>query len=90
MALVCPSILGVMEFARTSNSHFVSFEADRFLYSLGRGKPLLLNYQNVRRLNSMQIVNATRFVMSNVDDFSLVREMVKARPAIAFPPRYVH
>lgn len=89
LALMCPSILGVMEAARGSGSHFASFEAERFLHALQAGKPFLLTYTNIRRLNSMQIANATRFVMSDADDFSFARQMIKDQPSIAFPPKYV-
>lgn len=89
LALICPTVLELMEHARSSSSHFAAFEAERFIYALQSGKPFLLSYQNVRRLNFMQIANATRFVMSDIDDFSLAKEMIKSRPEFGSTPRYV-
>jgi len=87
--LICPSVLQIIEMVRTSRSTFASLEADRYLYSITTGSPFLMAPPNVLRLNSMQIANATRFVMSDVNDFSLAKRMIKDRPEIALAPKYV-
>lgn len=89
LSLMCPSVLTLMEKAKASRSHFASFEAERFIHALESGTSFLLSYQNVRRLNSIQIAKATRFVMSDIDDFSLAKEMIADRPEFASTPRYV-
>lgn len=52
-------------------------EARRFLAALESGEPLDCDAENVKNVNSMQVIFAERFVFSGVNDFSLAREMLE-------------
>jgi hypothetical protein len=51
-----------------------------------QGKAAMLD-ANVVHLNSLQVIEAERFVFSQIDDFDLVREMIKDHPHLKTGPR---
>jgi hypothetical protein len=55
----------------------LSEPAYTYLQSRDTGKALRLSLENVRYQNSLQVLNAERFVMSSVNDFEDAGQMVK-------------
>lgn len=55
---------------------FISLRAHEYLRAVQTGQPLVLGHENVRFQNSLQVVNAERFVFSNNEEFRDAREMV--------------
>src|SRR5579872_3718885 len=51
--------------------------AMEFVKAIQFGVPLRLVPENVRHFNSLQVAQAERFVFSNANDFSIVREMIQ-------------
>jgi len=52
------------------------------LEAIDTGCPLQSMPENVEFFNSLQISTAERFVFSSVDDFSIVKEMIKTNPEL--------
>lgn len=44
--------------------------------------------ENVEHQNSLQVQQASRFVISSTNDFTLAREMIKRNPSLKEPPGY--
>jgi hypothetical protein len=55
--------------------------------AINSGQPLLYRHDNVVNFNSLQILYAERYVFSNMDDFSLVREMIADNANVRCGPR---
>jgi len=62
-------------------------EVMEILEALQTGEPLQSNPENVEFFNSLQIATAERFVFSSIDDFSLVKEMIKTNPDLRYGRR---
>ena len=52
------------------------------LEALQTGEPLRSNPENVEFFNSLQVSTAERFVFSSNDNFSIVKEMIRANPEL--------
>jgi len=52
------------------------------LEALQTGDPLRSSPENVEFFNSLQVSTAERFVFSSNDDFSIVKEMIRANPEL--------
>ncbi len=60
---------------------------DKWIEPLKGRTPLALETENVKNLNSIQVINAERYVFSANGDFSLVREMLETHPELSQGPR---
>jgi hypothetical protein len=58
-----------------------------FIRALDGVGPLPLVSENVIHRNSIQVMNAERYVYSSDGDFGLVREMLKSNPELKGGPR---
>jgi hypothetical protein len=59
---------------------FVSEDAYYYLQSRDTGNALKLGYENVRFQNSLQVLNAERFVISSLDDFEDAARIIVKHP----------
>lgn len=59
-----------------------------FIEALDGETPLAMTRENVQHHNSMQVINAERYVFSSNGDFELVREMLDTHPELHQGPRY--
>lgn len=50
------------------------------LDAISAGRPLSSNHDNMDYLNSLQIAQAERHILSSTGDFSLVRRMIAENP----------
>lgn len=53
--------------------------------AIREGCPIKLEAENVIHQNSLQIVNASRFLYSEKNEFELVEDMIKTNPALKHP-----
>lgn len=89
VAFMCPTIaashaeLG----ERMRRMGFISLKAHEYLYALRTGRPMRLTFENVRFQNSLQVMNAERFVFSSGNDFRDASEMIAANEEVASGPR---
>lgn len=51
------------------------------------GKPLRSSPENVKHLNSLQVLSAERFIFSSNGDFALVEDMIRTNPELSHGPR---
>lgn len=58
-------------------------------YGLETGNAIKSNQENVINRNSLQVMYSTRFIFSNINDFSLAREMIKDTPKLKDVPRLI-
>ena len=58
-----------------------------YLQSRDMGKAMVLKPENVRFQNSLQIINAERFVVSSRDDFADAADIVARHPGARLGPR---
>lgn len=56
--------------------------------AIDSGTPLELQPENVEHLNSLQVINASRFVIASSNDFLLVKEMISDHPDLQGPPGF--
>lgn len=54
-----------------------------------KGVPLKVRPENVEHFNSLQIVNAERFVFSCDDNFAMMEDMLRTDPCLKRGPRVV-
>jgi Protein of unknown function (DUF4238) len=90
LGLLCPSIGEQYEVTRDvlwQFGGFINESAYKFLQARDTGKPLILDRDNVRFQNSLQAWNAERFVISSVNNFADVAEMIEANAEIRLGPR---
>ena len=90
LAYMCPSIGQQNEEIRDRLWYlggFISESAHTYLRARDTGKPMLLNPENVRFQNSLQARNAERFVISSVNQFADVADLVENNPDARFGPR---
>lgn len=90
LAYMCPSIGKQNEEIRDQLwglGGFISESAHGYLRARDTGKPMLLNPENVRFQNSLQARNAERFVISSVNEFADVADLVEKNPDARFAPR---
>jgi len=90
LAYYCPSIGQMYEAERWRLQRmggFINESAFTYLQSRDTGKALVLNTDNVRFQNSLQIHNAERFVIACRDDFADAADMVRRIPEARFGPR---
>ena len=57
--------------------------------AINSGMPLVLRPDNVEHMNSLQVMNASRFIMAARDDFRLAKEMIQDEPHLKSPPTFV-
>jgi hypothetical protein len=90
VGFMCPSIAELhRELAsRVERLGFISLRAHQYLHGLRTGAPVLLGYEATRFQNSLQVLNAERFVFAERDVFDDAREMVQD-PESASGPRIV-
>jgi hypothetical protein len=90
IGLMCPSIGEQYEVVRDMLWRFGGFikeSAYKYLQARDIGKPLILDRENVRFKNSLQAWSAERFVISSVNDFTDVAEMIAANDVSRYGPR---
>ena len=90
LAYVCPSVGKKNEEIRDRLwrlGGFISEDSYAFLQARDTGKPMLLKPENVRFQNSLQAWNAERFVISSVNKFADVADMVENDPDARLGPR---
>jgi hypothetical protein len=63
--------------------------ARKVVDAIRTGDPDLILPENVDHENSLQVIFASRFVMSAADDFDLAKEMIRERPHLKQPPRLI-
>lgn len=85
LAMWCPSLYGMFKDAeakvgRVSSVHEV-------LSAIETGTKLAYTPENVLKFNSLQIMQAERFVFSSSEDFSLVRRIIAENPGTKRGPR---
>jgi hypothetical protein len=68
--------------------HLVPPHVQELISALDGDMTLDLDSDNVTHHNSLQVINAERFVFSCSDDFSLVREMLRRYPELKCGQRY--
>jgi Protein of unknown function (DUF4238) len=68
---------------------FISEKAYRFLQSRDMGKAMLMKPEHVRFQNSLQARIAERFVISSVNQFADVANMLERNPNAQFGPRAI-
>lgn len=101
LGLVCPTLTETLNDGAEQYT-FISHLADaraRFcgamsgansiLAAIAGGVPFPCTPENVDFHNSLQVIEAERFVFSISDDFSLVREMIASNPTLRRGPRMV-
>jgi hypothetical protein len=90
LAYLCPSI-GEMhdELARRLKllGGFVNEYAFYFIQARDTGKALMLEPENVRFQNSLQILNAERFLISSISNFKDAVEIIKEHPEAKYGRR---
>lgn len=101
LGLVCPTLTealsdGAERYARLSHlpdahARFGSAAsgASNILDAIAGGIPFSCAPENVEFYNSLQVIEAERFVFSMSDDFRLVREMITSDPTLRLGPRMV-
>ena len=92
LAYLCPSIGKQYEATNKALWHFGGFikeGAYNYLQARDTGKPFILNRDNVRFQNSLQAVNAERFVIASVNDFADVAQIIENNPDARFGPRSI-
>lgn len=89
VGFMCPSIGGSHQrlYDDCMAFGFISLCAHEYLRAVRTGQPLELSYEKVRFQNSLQVVNAERFVFSNTDEFSDARGMVGGNADFTRGPR---
>ena len=61
----------------------------KFIDDLNDPKSTSINVENVLFYNSLQVIQSSRFIYSNEDDFELVEDMLKTNPEVKFSPEIV-
>jgi hypothetical protein len=90
LGYLCPSIGKLQEFNSDQLLRvggFINESAYNYLQARDTGRPLILNHDNVRFQNSLQALHAERFVISSVNEFTDVAEIVDNDPDARFGPR---
>jgi hypothetical protein len=90
LAYICPSVGRVYELQKLLLQRmggFISEDAFYYLQARDSGKAKALKPENVRFQNSLQILNAERFVFSSRDDFEDATDMVAKDPEARFGRR---
>ena len=59
-------------------------EAEKIVDALDSGESSTLKPENVEFHNSLQIINASRFIYSNKNNFYLVVDMLKTNPEVKY------
>jgi hypothetical protein len=85
LAMFCPSH-GELFLAAAAHEGEVGF-AHEVLRAMELGSPLDYPPECVLNFNSLQVRHAERFLFSNIDDFSLAREMIAAHESYKTGPR---
>jgi hypothetical protein len=75
LGCLCPSIRAMFAASQAGRSPAVP-QAEEFLRAVDSSTALQLNSENVKYLNSLQVVSAERFVYSEHPAFDMAREMV--------------
>ena len=52
------------------------------------GNADLLSPENVQHQNSLQVQQASRFIISSSTDFTVAREMIRRNPSLKEPPGF--
>jgi|SRR3982751_5975185 hypothetical protein len=60
---------------------------DTFCHALNSGEAVRAHPENVRHLNSLQVIHAERFLISSSSDFRLAQEMLTNYPELRVGPR---
>jgi hypothetical protein len=101
LGLVCPTLIealgdGAERYARVSHlpeahARFggATSVASSILEAIAGGVPFSCAPENVEFHNSLQVIEAERFVFSMSGDFRLVREMITNDPTLRSGPRIV-
>ena len=90
LGFLCPSIGEQYEVNRDllwSFGGFIRESVYKYLQARDTGRPLILDKENVRFQNSLQARNAERFVISSVNDFADVAELIENDAGARFGPR---
>ena len=90
LAYICPSVGMAYELEKSKLYRMGAFiDEDAFYYLQARdtGRAIVLNPENVRFQNSLQIRNAERFVVASRDDFEDAIDMVARDPKARLGPR---
>ncbi len=90
LGFLCPSI--AKQYETNSNllwqmGGFIKESAYEYLQARDTGKPLILSRDKVRFQNSPQAHNAERFVVSSVNEFADVADIIENDPDARFGPR---
>lgn len=92
LAYLCPSIGKQYERLRhhlRMLGGFVKEEVMYYLQSRDTGRAMMLGAENIRFQNSLQTLNAERFLISSVNDFADAMDIVEKHPNAKFGRRVV-
>jgi Protein of unknown function (DUF4238) len=92
LAYICPSVGRVYEVQQLllqGMGGFINEDAFYYLQARDLGKAKMLKPESVRFQNSLQILNAERFVFSSRDDFEDATDMVAKDPEARFGRRVI-
>jgi hypothetical protein len=89
LGFLCPSLeQWIREGQARADSLGVPVSFHGFIRALKGERALPLASENVTHHNSLQVINAERYVFSSDGDFALVREMLQSNPELKDGPRY--
>jgi hypothetical protein len=83
LAFMCPTIGMGLELVKSNMNlmgGFINENAFYYLHARDVGKALMIKPDNVRFQNSLQILNAERFVISSREDFADAADIVRENP----------
>jgi hypothetical protein len=92
LAYICPSVGRLYEVQKLllqGMGGFINEDAFYYLQSRDSGKAKMLKPESVRFQNSLQVLNAERFVFSSRDDFEDAMDMVAKDPEARFGHRVI-
>jgi hypothetical protein len=88
LGCLCPTIRDMFAVGKAKASDPMQRKVcDEFLDAFAGNKALVLNSENVKYHNSLQVGNAERFLFAAHDDFSMARELIAGNPRLKTGPR---
>ena len=90
LGFLCPTlereIRGSYDLA-SALGHPVPLHVHQLVDAFGGNRPLPLDDEHIKHLNSLQVFFAVRFLFTSRDNFDLVREMLRCTPKVKSGPR---
>jgi hypothetical protein len=92
LAMWCPSLVdmvrqGVKAIRSGSGSEHVSDELLAINEAINTGHPLIYKKESVENFNSLQVAWSERYLFSSINDFQLVRDLLRSNPTLKRGPR---